>query len=536
MPMETRAKNKNTHPGTVDLSSEDEYDRQNSDQELDAPKPARKKAKKETGEKREAKISALASLEQRMREKDTEARDRSSAPVTAPPRLRGGQKGGQRRVMPTITASAAESTTQGGKPAQEAAVIDSNTVEKVDDHSLNDTRMEVDCDNHEDDARVSEDHPAGAEDTVSLKRAKPAKLKLREEVHRQGGVVLALRRVTPRPAICVDNQAAGVEGPSSQPSSKKLKPFKPSGLKQGWERISSGKSRSSSNIPLAGGDRSTPTRSGKLSYSGATVNISRGLYDDVDDHVERTFLSSSQATVNSKVGRNTQQTSVKIERPRAHDKGGAKPLSRKESAGHSTSKSSSSSNENLPEQVRPVWRNVFVPTVFTYFATLEDPWNSDDDADFAGAARTIFRAVYPHLQQLLYIFDKGEAGILNRVYEWRRSFGRAAVAIVNEFMEDESNWDEDGVDIQTQRINWVTWALDNSSSADVKMPFKYKYIDDNGTPRGAFQAPFILGTLATHYQQVDKKAFDLDLDEPPRGALALSVAATGLALLMRYPV
>lgn len=143
-----------------------------------------------------------------------------------------------------------------------------------------------------------------------------------------------------------------------------------------------------------------------------------------------------------------------------------------------------------------------MPTVYSYVATVENPWTLAE-LDLTEAAITIFKSVYPrHLHSFASIMNKGAVGGLNvstffrcssdthlrrtglklqqRVYEWRRGFGLAAKRVVDEYMESESNWDDEEVPITVQRSEYVAWGLDIDAKTVVKLPFRYAFIDDDG--------------------------------------------------------
>jgi hypothetical protein len=114
-------------------------------------------------------------------------------------------------------------------------------------------------------------------------------------------------------------------------------------------------------------------------------------------------------------------------------------------------------------------------------------------------------------------------------YEWRHSFASEAISAV------AAHWKTDPVVVRvcahdaSPPLPFI-WESYNVADPSKKVIYiKFVFTTSNNPPlqkcSGAFCSPFVLKPLVNHLHLISTIPDDIRIDEPPRGALALSLAA-----------
>ncbi|KAI0707700.1 hypothetical protein C8Q76DRAFT_696068 [Earliella scabrosa] len=171
------------------------------------------------------------------------------------------------------------------------------------------------------------------------------------------------------------------------------------------------------------------------------------------------------------------------------------------------------------------WKTMVLPTLVWYLGTQKYPWLVEDD-ELCRVLQQIWNVVYG--KRLPHVIKTGEAvhGLaIQRVYEWRGSFGSNALRALTHFFEKDSLGKKFRSD--DDRALFCTDQLQNGQilyeSTDYRM--------------GLYRSKHVLRTLAPHLETI-KNAREVPglVDDPnddyPYGALGLAATAVYRAALL----
>ncbi|KAI5985830.1 hypothetical protein EDD15DRAFT_2373720 [Pisolithus albus] len=162
------------------------------------------------------------------------------------------------------------------------------------------------------------------------------------------------------------------------------------------------------------------------------------------------------------------------------------------------------SNATLPLEISPRFQDVFIPTLLAYCGTVPNPWLILLQETFSA----LWPVVFPQARQ--------------HIYDWRSKFAETADKVVAAWFDSDEFSDSESC------AAWAEWAVD----ATLGFPFIFKYLKSNNKGVGAFRAPLILQTLASHYTKTISAVRCPQVDSYPYGALTLSTVGVERAISM----
>ncbi|GBE84412.1 hypothetical protein SCP_0603910 [Sparassis crispa] len=184
------------------------------------------------------------------------------------------------------------------------------------------------------------------------------------------------------------------------------------------------------------------------------------------------------------------------------------------------------------------WRRRFMPTIVRFIGAVDNPWNVDEDV-FRDALERIWDVVYKttgiEYTDGLHVIVR--ALTIQRLDEWRSSFGSTAIAALELFFKSDSKYQKPEYRVKFSRclLELRRFAYEDAKGSD---PEEFK---------GLFRSLLILRIFATHLSAIEG-AIDVEglYPEPspsddghkilspdrPIGALGLAGAAVECGLIL----
>ncbi|KAI5996949.1 hypothetical protein EDD15DRAFT_2194665 [Pisolithus albus] len=236
------------------------------------------------------------------------------------------------------------------------------------------------------------------------------------------------------------------------------------------------------------------------------VNDYGGFHEE-DESVEHDFaLQHQRTTSNSK-------TLLRVTCGTDHESGSKPALPR----------AFGKSNTTLPEEISPRFQDVFIPTLLAFCGTVPNPWNlphplQDIIAD-------LWPVVFPQIPYDEQQHGPGTSVFLvarQRVYDWHSKFAKMGEKTIAGWFESDEFTDDES------RAAWADWAIDENFG----LPFVFKYLKSNNKGIGAFRAPLLLQTMAFHYTKMANALPCPQINVYPHGALTLATVTVERAISM----
>ncbi|KAI5997115.1 hypothetical protein EDD15DRAFT_2194781 [Pisolithus albus] len=482
--VQTREKNKDTHPGQPVAPKP-----HRPKEQVAAERIAKATASHRKAEKRRGHVAGLASLEQSMLGESQQALAQAARPPASQV---------HKKIARTFSVHNLESLGD----SQSLPVNQENTAVASTNHDVH-------------------------------KRSKilAPKPRLREEVEsmaKQQGEGLSLMKTQGK------RKAAALDFDKDR-SNKRVKPYKPSGLTL-HRRSSSGSGYPSReqtpNETISQTVRQLQTPGMRPVSFNFTTSQAPATKPPSHSHIRHTTGDSADMPVNDYGGFHEEDESVEHDFALQHQRttSNSKTLLRvtcgtdHESGSKPTlPRAFGKSNTTLPEEISPRFQDVFIPTLLAFCGTVPNPWNlphplQDIIAD-------LWPVVFPQIPYDEQQHGPGTSVFLvarQCVYDWHSKFAEMGEkTIVGWFESDEFTDDE-------SRAAWADWAIDENFG----LPFVFKYLKSDNKGIGAFRAPLLLQTMAFHYTKTANALPCPQINIYPHGALTLATVTVERAISM----
>ncbi|KII86161.1 hypothetical protein PLICRDRAFT_143741 [Plicaturopsis crispa FD-325 SS-3] len=186
----------------------------------------------------------------------------------------------------------------------------------------------------------------------------------------------------------------------------------------------------------------------------------------------------------------------------------------------------------LPQWAQADWNAIFLPMLYSYLGSLDNPWLllNEGDRDCIPELQAMVNTCYPEIAYRVRFNDGIYLTAKDRVNDKRCWFGRRAIAILEKlFKTAEYNGKPSKIAAYAQ------YATRGDGPAIYGIPAPFHCADRKSReytlPRDLFESPYILELLAGYLNFM--KASEIDYDVP-RGALALAATAIERAFTMYH--
>ncbi|RDB14733.1 hypothetical protein Hypma_016566 [Hypsizygus marmoreus] len=186
-------------------------------------------------------------------------------------------------------------------------------------------------------------------------------------------------------------------------------------------------------------------------------------------------------------------------------------------------------HEHLPHETVQKFSKMVIPMAYDTAGAL-DPWDAPDDIELVELWNLGFKDTYPitvdHTQGSLFLVVKRliKRGLSN----WLNKLGTAGVKAL------EAEYLRQGLSTDAEKAELVSMLLGDASDITSKIrPFLWESVyDDPDTDKsGLFQGRLVARVLSEHLKEIQPIPDDYRIQEPPVGALILSIQAVHRALL-----
>ncbi|GBE85561.1 hypothetical protein SCP_0800780 [Sparassis crispa] len=166
------------------------------------------------------------------------------------------------------------------------------------------------------------------------------------------------------------------------------------------------------------------------------------------------------------------------------------------------------------------WRRRFLPTVVRYVGTLKNPWTIDEE-EFRRVLELIWDKVYGKLgveyTDAIHVITRSLC--IQRLYEWRSTFGSTAISVVEAFFSTTPKY--------------LDFAKRPSFAKALLKLSRFAFLSAKGENRsnftGLFRSPFMLRTFAIHLAAIEG-AIDVEGLYSEGSALTVNKAIGALGL------
>ncbi|TDL21908.1 hypothetical protein BD410DRAFT_840293 [Rickenella mellea] len=195
---------------------------------------------------------------------------------------------------------------------------------------------------------------------------------------------------------------------------------------------------------------------------------------------------------------------------------------RQKTSQSSQARTSKYTNKDLPIVFStPAWRGCFIPTMYQWLGSYEQPWDIDD-VQLLAKVKAGLEKIFPDHGEKIEIHSPPISVTTQRFTEWRSGLGQAALDAVDLFFAEKR------------------WDLNKRKKAAVAMQvdFRFLYKKSRGSNKdeysGLFRSELCLRTLAYHVSQINGHvrvpALGSIKDLEAKGALAMVATALERAL------
>ncbi|OCH87369.1 hypothetical protein OBBRIDRAFT_837456 [Obba rivulosa] len=537
--MQTRAKNKDAHPGLPDRGPS-----RRSTQEVQAIHKEQAAANEAAAVAEAAAIRHVAEIEYANKEMD----QRDEREANHPSKNKHTEKARHARpVNLSLARHIQQDIGDGGLP------LPHDPVSSEDEDEYGDSENQGDLESED---SISDTGELENEEESKTAKSKKRRTKVgRAAIEAEVTALQSARRSTDAAKAVVGKRSASAASESSEPRvvliailagvllttlysrSKKAKvPKGPSGLFSDWRNPT--RKVASRATPGGGHGRAAsvssktssmpPTSDGEVVGSKSDGGLHFGGLQDEDEELEHAATAQSPLSWTAhavRAGARGSGIYAMLDDERVYDRLTTIRMNNTSNRfnlkGARTSRTARKkpTTSDVPEHMREKFTQVLVPLAREHLGTLP-PWTTMPLEDF----RALFKRVFPDEDHVIEEGDVYHRLLTFRLTDWQSNFGSAALKAITDYIERNR---EDLADTDAIK-EWIAFELGDNNR---NRPFLWKEWNDGKKKMGRLQSELILRTLTAHLQALAVIPANIGLsDKPPVGALIYSVLAVERAL------